>query len=401
MIIPELLAPAGDLEKLRVAVLYGADAVYLGGHRFSLRERARNFSLEELAEGVAFAHARGVKVYVAVNIFARNRDLEDLPPYVEKLSEIGVDAVIVSDPGVLALVKKIAPQMPIHLSTQANTTNWLAARFWQEQGISRIVLARELSYEEIREIRQQVNVDLEVFVHGALCLSYAGRCFLSAYMAARDANRGDCAQPCRWRYALVEEKRPGQYFPVEEDSRGAYILSSRDLCLIQYLPQLVEAGVNSLKIEGRVKSVHYVATVVGVYRQALDAYRRDPAGFKVEGRWLEELGKVTHRGYTTGFFTGEEKNVPVPLKPCSFVGIVRGYDSGKGLVFAEQRSRFARGDELEVLMPGGKTFSFLLEELYDEEMNPLEAAPHPHQRVFFRLSRPVPPWSLLRRLEKV
>jgi putative protease len=406
MDIPELLAPAGDLEKLKAAVVFGADAVYLGGKQFSLRERAGNFTLEELAAGVEFAHARGVKVYVAVNIFARNRDLDDLPTYLKQLERIGVDAVIVSDPGVLTLVRETTPGLPVHLSTQANTTNWKAARFWQEQGVSRIILARELGLEEIREIRRQVTVPLEIFVHGAMCISYSGRCLLSSYMTGRDANRGDCAQACRWRYALVEEKRPGEYFPLEEDSRGTYILSSRDLCLLEYIPQLVEAGINSLKIEGRVKSIHYVATVVSVYRQALDAYRADPGRFRVRKRWLEELGKVSHREYTTGFFAGPPVRAAqgavdsIYLRPYTFTGVVREYDPARGLALVEQRNRFARGEVLEVLLPGGETFSFTVTGLYDENMDPVDAAPHPRQRVFLSLPRPVLPWSLLRRREE-
>jgi putative protease len=404
--IPELLAPAGDLEKLKAAVVFGADAVYLGGKQFSLRERAGNFTLEELAAGVEFAHARGVKVYVTVNIFARNRDLDDLPTYLKQLEQIGVDAVIVSDPGVLTLVRETTPGLPVHLSTQANTTNWKAARFWQEQGVSRIILARELGLEEIREIRRQVTVPLEIFVHGAMCISYSGRCLLSSYMTGRDANRGDCAQACRWRYALVEEKRPGEYFPLEEDSRGTYILSSRDLCLLEYIPQLVEAGINSLKIEGRVKSIHYVATVVSVYRQALDAYRADPGRYRVRNRWLEELGKVSHREYTTGFFAGPPVRAAqgavdsIYLRPYTFTGVVREYDPARGLALVEQRNRFARGEVLEVLLPGGETFSFTVTGLYDENMDPVDAAPHPRQRVFLSLPRPVLPWSLLRRREE-
>ncbi|MGB9826496.1 MAG: peptidase U32 family protein, partial [Desulfofundulus sp.] len=373
---------------------------------FGLRERAGNFTLEEMAEGVKFAHARGVKVYVAVNIFAHNQDLVDLPAYLRQLAEMGVDAVIVSDPGVLVLVREIAPGLPVHLSTQANTTNWMAARFWQEQGVARIVLARELSLEEIREIRRQVQVPLEVFVHGAMCISYSGRCLLSNYMTGRDANRGDCAQACRWRYALVEEKRPGEYFPVEEDARGTYILSSRDLCLLEHIPSLVEAGVDSLKIEGRVKSLHYVATVVSVYRQALDACRVDPARYQVQQRWLEELGKVSHREYTTGFFTGAPVKAAqgavdsIYHRPYTFVGVVRDYNPDRGLALVEQRNRFARGEELEVLLPGGHIFSFTLNALYDEDMNPVEAAPHPRQRVYMPVPRPVQPWALLRRREE-
>jgi putative protease len=275
----ELLAPAGDLEKLKIAILYGADAVYLGGRHFGLRAGAGNFAPDELTAGVDFAHTNGAKVYVTVNIFAHNRDLELLPGYLASLVDAGVDGVIVSDPGVLDLVRTGFPQLPVHLSTQANTTNWAAARFWSRQGVSRIILARELSLAEIKEISSKVEADLEIFVHGAMCMAYSGRCLLSNYLTGRDANRGDCAQSCRWQYTLMEEKRPGECFPVEEDERGTYILSSRDLCLIEHIPELMEAGIKSFKIEGRMKSANYVASVVKAYRAALDAYQHDPHNY--------------------------------------------------------------------------------------------------------------------------
>lgn len=405
MRIPELLAPAGDLEKLQAAVVYGADAVYLGGKQFGLRAGAGNFTPEDMARGVAFAHRRGVKVYVTVNVFARNRDLELLPGYLRELRDLGVDAVIVSDPGVLDLAVRLVPELPVHLSTQASTTNWAAAAFWAAHGAKRIVLARELSGEEIREIRRRVAVPLEVFVHGALCISYSGRCLLSNYLTGRDANRGDCAQACRWRYALVEEKRPGEYLPISEDERGSYILSSRDLCLLEYIPELVEAGVDSLKIEGRMKSLHYVATVVNVYRQALDAYRRDPRHFCVAPAWREELGKVSNRDYTTGFFTGNA--VPgahgavtgIYRRPYTFVGVVREYDRHAGLALVEQRNRFAVGEELEALVPGGEVLSFRVRAIYDADGTPRRAAPHPRQAVYLSAGSVLPPFSILRRRE--
>ncbi|MBF7082158.1 U32 family peptidase [Desulfallas sp. Bu1-1] len=404
MRIPELLAPAGNLEKLKYAVAYGADAVYLGGTDFGLRAAAANFDLELLSRAVEYAHRRGVKVYVTLNIFAHNRDIEALPPYVKELACIGVDAVIVSDLGVLALVRELAPAMKVHVSTQANTTNWRSVRVWESLGASRVVLARELSLEEIRAIKERVDAELEVFVHGAMCISYSGRCLLSNYMTGRDANRGDCAQACRWKYRLVEENRPGEYFPVFEDERGAYILSSRDLCLLEHLPGLIDAGVSALKIEGRVKSIHYVATVTRVYRQALDVYRADPEHFRVLPEWLAEMGKVSNREYTTGFITGVQPGGHTPpvesiyRRDYTFVGAVLGYDRPRGLLKVEQRNRFSRGEELEILTPG-ETYSMKVEQILDEEGRPVEAAPHPGQVIYLPWPQPLPEFSLLRRAE--
>ncbi|HEX3033063.1 MAG TPA: U32 family peptidase, partial [Bacillota bacterium] len=385
MRLPELLAPAGDLEKLKVAVAYGADAVYLGGREFGLRAFAGNFSLEEIKEGVAYAHGKGARVYVTLNIFPHNQDLVGLPEYVKSLEAIGVDAVIVSDPGVFAIVRQTSPQLPIHLSTQANTTNWAAAQFWLDQGVERIILARELSLTEIREIKDRTAGELEVFAHGAMCISYSGRCLLSNYMAGRDSNRGQCAQACRWSYGLVEEKRPGQYFPIEEDDRGTYVFNSQDLCLIEHLPQLLATGVSSLKIEGRMKSVHYVATVIRVYRAALDAYGRDQAGYEFNPEWLEDIAKVSHREYTTGFFLdkAEEKKEnylsSAYVRNCDFIGLFRSYDPVTGIALVEQRNRFSRGEQVEIVGPGGHCFTQTLGELKDAEGQPIEVAPHPQQ----------------------
>lgn len=400
---PELLAPAGDLEKLKVAVLYGADAVYLGGRHFGLRAGAGNFGKEELSEGVRFAHEKGVRVYVTINIFAHNRDLEALPDYLEAIRAVGVDGVIVSDPGIIEMIGRLQPGLPIHLSTQANTTNWAAARFWEERGVSRIVLARELSLAEIKEIRERVGVELEIFIHGAMCISYSGRCLLSNYLTGRDANRGDCAQSCRWRYALVEEKRPGEYLPVEEDGRGTYILGSRDLCLIEHIPELVEAGIGSFKIEGRMKSVNYVAGVVKAYREALNAYLRAPENYRFDPAWLEEIGKVSHRHYTTGFLFGnpgvggQHYEEEVYSRSHAFVGLVRDYDPDKGMALVEQRNRFAVGDEVEILVPQGNNFKQRITAIYDEDGNTVEAAPHPQQMVSVPLDRPVHEYSIIRR----
>lgn len=398
----ELLAPAGDLEKLKIAVLYGADAVYLGGRHYSLRAGSGNFNEAEMTEGVQFAHDRGVRVYAAVNIFAHNKDLGCLPTYLESIRRSGVDAVIVSDPGVVSLVQQLYPDLPIHLSTQANTTNWAAARFWQEQGVSRIILARELALTEIKEIRRQVGVELEMFVHGAMCIAYSGRCLLSSYLAGRGANRGDCAQSCRWKYALVEENRPGEYLPFEEDGRGSYILSSRDLCLIQYLPELIEAGIDSFKIEGRMKSIHNVAGVVKAYREALDAILTGgPNSF--DPAWLVEIGKVSHREYTTGFLfgspgaTGQHYDSKIYRRRYSFTGLVRAYDGRSGLATIEQRNRFAVGDEIEFLPPAGRPFQHRITAIFDEDGQALEAAPHPQQIVKIPVERELVPYSMMRK----
>ncbi len=403
--IPELLAPAGNLEKLKAAILYGADAVYLGGPKFGLRMRADNFSPEELSEAIKYAHSKNCKVYVTVNIFARNRDFIELGDYLRFLGEIGADAIIVADPGVVSLARSLVPNLKIHLSTQANTTNTFSASFWEAQGVSRIVLARELSLQEIKEIKDHTRVELEVFVHGAMCISYSGRCLLSQYMTGRDANQGDCAQPCRWRYALVEEKREGQYFPIFQDNRGTYILSSRDLCLLSFLPALIEAKVKSFKIEGRVKSVHYVATVVKVYREAIDRIIAGNGDFVVEQKWLEELGKVSNRDYTTAFLSGDTTlsghgDVDgIYRRDCTFVGLVRRYHFNKKMLEVEQRNRFSSGEKLEVLVPRGPNQALKPEKMYDENGQLIQEAPHPCQTVFIPYDKPLPEFSMLRRIE--
>ena len=399
----ELLAPAGDLEKLRMAVIYGADAVYLGGKEFGLRAYAGNFSLAEIKEGVEFAHQHQAKVYVTVNIFPHNDDLTGLGDYLCALEDCGVDGVLFADTGVWKIAREINSKLNFHLSTQANTTNWASAQFWEKQGVKRIVLARELSLAEIKEIRRNVQVELEVFVHGAMCISFSGRCLLSNYMAGRDANRGQCTQPCRWNYALVEEKRPGHYYPIEEDERGSYIFNAQDLCLIRHLPELIEAGVNSLKIEGRMKSVHYVATVVQAYRKAIDAYYRDPAAYRFDEQWYEEILKVSHRAYTTGFFSGKPQSGAQNLadsdyiRDYDFVGLVRDYDPASQMATVEQRNNFRVGDEIEITGPQTELFTQRVESMTDEEGQFIEVAPHAQQLVRIKMGKPVRPWDLFRR----
>lgn len=399
----ELLAPAGNLEKLKIAFYYGADAVYLAGKEFGLRAAAGNFSLEEMAEGLKIARELGKKVYVTVNIFAHNYDLPRLPAYLQELQALEVDGLIISDPGVLWLAKQYAPSIPVHLSTQANTTNWASCQFWAEQGVKRIVLSRELSLQEIAEIKDKVSIELEAFVHGAMCISYSGRCMLSSFLAGRSANRGLCTHPCRWKYFLVEEKRPGEYMPVEEDERGTYIFNSKDLCMLEYIPELIKAGITSFKIEGRMKSIHYVATVIKAYRQALDAYYADPEGYRFDNKWLEEVNKVSEREYTTGFYfqkpDSQAYNYGTTKLPraYNFVGLVLDYNAEKNLAMVEQRNRFAVGEVLEVFGPHTDCRTFKVTEMFDAEGQPILNAPHPQQKVFLKVEFPLEPYSLLRR----
>ena len=403
----ELLAPAGDLEKLKIAVVYGADAVYFGGEMFSLRAGAGNMTLEEMKEGVEFAHARGVKCYLTVNIFAHNEDIEPLTDYLLQLRDMhmDLDAFIVSDPGIIDLIQEIIPDAEIHLSTQANMTNYRTANFWYKLGVKRIVLARELTFEEIRQLRQQIpdDMELEAFVHGAMCISYSGRCLLSNFMIERDANRGACAHPCRWKYALVEEQRPGEYYPVEEDERGTYILNSRDLCMIDHIPELAEAGIVSAKIEGRMKSIFYVATLVSSYRRAIDAYYEDPEHYVFREAWMTEMMKASHREFTTGFYfhqpTNKDQNYQTSAytREYSFTGLVLDYDPKTGIATVEQRNKMVLGDEIEVMGPGKDFFTQTLKEMYDEEGTPVQSAPHPQQILRIPMDQPVSPYDMLRK----
>lgn len=403
----ELLAPAGDLEKLKIAVVYGADAVYFGGEMFSLRAGAGNMTLEEMKEGVEFAHARGVKCYLTVNIFAHNEDIQPLTDYLFQLREMhmDLDAFIVSDPGIIDLIREILPDAEIHLSTQANMTNYRTARFWYRQGVKRIVLARELTFEEIRQLRENIpeNLELEAFVHGAMCISYSGRCLLSNFMAERDANRGACAHPCRWKYSLVEEQRPGEYYPVEEDGRGTYIMNSRDLCMIEHIPELARSGICSAKIEGRMKSIFYVATLVSAYRKALDAYYDDPERYVFREEWMTELKKASHREFTTGFYFHQPTNLDqnyqtsAYTREYSFTGLVLDYNEATRMATVEQRNKMVLGDEIEIMGPRRDFFTQVLDEMYDEEGNPVQSAPHPQQILQIRMQQPVHQFDMFRK----
>ena len=400
----ELLAPAGNMDKLKMALLYGADAVYLGGKSFGLRAFSDNFSLEEMEEAVRYAHGLGKKVHVTVNIFPHNADLNGLPEYLTSLRDIHVDAVLIADPGIFSLARQIVPDLPIHISTQANVTNWASAKFWHDAGAKRVVMAREVSLKDVKAIHDKVPVELEGFVHGAMCISYSGRCLLSNYFTEnRDSNRGQCVQCCRFKYNVVEEKRPGQYFPVMEDERGTYIFNSKDLCLLPYLPDLYDAGLCSLKIEGRMKSVHYVATVVKVYRQALDAYERDPEHFRVLPEWVEELEKISHRPYTRGFSVSRPTEADQVYSHSSntqtheFIGLVRSYDAERKLALIEQRNHFKVGQTVEFLQPKGRLVRCAVRRILDEDGQDLDAARHAQQVVAVPVDEPLEAYSMMRR----
>lgn len=400
----ELLAPAGDLERLKVAIMYGADAVYLGGQIFGLRAAAKNFSFEQLTEGVEYAHERGVKVYVTANIIPHDEDFEGFPEYLKKIEKIGVDAVIVSDLGTFALVQETVPNMEIHISTQANNTNYRTVNFWGKLGASRVVTARELSFEEIKEIRKNIPKDLEIeaFVHGAMCMSYSGRCLISNYMTGRDANRGECAQPCRWKYALVEEKRPGEYMPIFEDEKGTYFMNSKDLCMVEYIPEIIESGISSLKIEGRMKTTYYVAMVVKAYRSAIDKYYEDPENWEFDLKWMNELKKASHRDFTTGFYFNKPDHIDHHydntsyVRDYSFIGIVKYYDMDTKIATVEQRNRFFLGDEIEITGPK-EDVTMKVTKMWDEDMNPIEVAPHPQQILKIKMDVPVEENYILRK----
>ncbi|MBM6828395.1 U32 family peptidase [Anaerotignum lactatifermentans] len=403
---PELLAPAGDLEKLKIAILYGADAVYIGGEAYGLRAKAKNFDRETMAEGIRFAHEHGAKVYITANIFAHNADFEGMAEYFREVYELGADAVLISDLGVFSVAKEAAPNLEIHVSTQANNTNYQSARMWYRLGAKRVVVARELSLGEIREIREKIPEDMEIeaFVHGAMCISYSGRCLLSNYLSGRDSNKGACAHPCRWKYHLVEETRPGEYMPVEENERGTYIYNSKDLCMIDHIPDLIEAGVVSLKIEGRMKTPFYVGTVIKAYRRAIDDYFEDPALYEKNlSYYMEEVSKASHRDYTTAFYYGKpDGNQQVYtnnsyIRPFDFIGVVTEDSDEAGYAWIEQRNKFSVGEEIEVMPAKGPSFSMTVSEIWDEEGNPVESAPHPQQKLRVKFTEPVHTFDMMRK----
>ncbi len=404
----ELLIPASSLEVLKIAVIYGADAVYIGGEVFGLRAKAKNFSMEDMAEGIQFAHEHGVKVYVTANILAHNGDLEGVREYFTQLKEIKPDALIISDPGIYTIAKEICPEIERHISTQANNTNYGTYQFWWNQGAKRVVTARELSLNEIAEIRKNIpdEMEIETFVHGAMCISYSGRCLLSNYFTGRDANQGACTHPCRWKYAVVEEKRPGEYLPVYENERGTYIFNSKDLCMIEHIPELIEAGIDSFKIEGRMKTALYVATVARTYRKAIDDYLTSPEKYKENMDWyLEQISNCTYRQFTTGFFFGkpsEESQIydnNTYIKEYTYLGIV-GNCNEEGLYRIEQRNKFSVGEQIEVMKPDGRNILVTVKRIVDEDGNEMESAPHPKQVLYIDLGQELEMYDILRRQEE-
>lgn len=402
----ELLAPAGDLEKLKIAVLYGADAVYLGGTSFGLRAKAKNFDYDQMKEGVEFAHAHNAKVYVTCNIFAHNDDFDELPDYLRKLEEIGVDAILVADPGVFAVARETVPNMDIHISTQANNTNYHTALFWKNLGATRIVMARELSLNEIKGISNNIPEDLEIeaFVHGAMCISYSGRCLLSNYLSGRDANKGACSHPCRWQYYVTEKTRPNEYMPIVEDDRGTYIFNSKDLCMIQHIPELIDAGIMSLKIEGRIKTCFYVGTVIKAYREAIDDYLKDPTIYESKkDYYLLEVAKASYRGFTTGFYYGKPNaqdqiyTTSSYIRTYDFIGMVLDYDIKTGFATIEQRNKFVVGDKVEFLRHNGEVFEMVVEEMYNDKGEKITEAPHPQQIIKLKVAKAVENFDMMRK----
>ncbi|MBR6770231.1 MAG: U32 family peptidase [Lachnospiraceae bacterium] len=401
---PELLIPAGSLEVLKTAVIFGADAVYIGGEVFGLRAKAKNFSLEEMKEGIQFAHQHGVRVHVTANILAHNGDLEGAEEYFKEIAEIKPDALIVADPGMFTLAREICPDIDIHISTQANNTNYATFKFWYEQGAKRVVSARELSLKEIKEIRKKIPEELEIesFIHGAMCMSYSGRCLLSNYFTGRDANQGACTHPCRWKYALVEEKRPGEYMPVYENERGTYIFNSKDLCMIEYIPEMIDAGIDSFKIEGRMKTALYVATVARTYRKAIDDFLESEETYRANMDWYRaEIAKCTYRQFTTGFYFGKTDETTQIYDSNTYVneyiylGTV-GEVTEDSLARIEQRNKFCVGDLIEIMKPDGSNLKTEVLSLTTEEGVRVESAPHPKQVLFVELTQKVEPYDILR-----
>ena len=402
-----MLIPAGSLDVLKTAVIYGADAVYLGGEAFGLRAKAKNFTNEEIKEGIAFAHERGVKVYITANILAHNEDLAGVEAYFEELKEIKPDALIISDPGVFAIAKRVIPDMEIHISTQANNTNYGTYLFWRQLGAKRVVSARELSLREIKEIRERIPEDMEIesFIHGAMCISYSGRCLLSNFLVGRDANQGACTHPCRWKYSIVEETRPGEYMPVFENERGTYIFNSKDLCMIEHIPEMIDAGIDSFKIEGRMKAVLYVATVARTYRKAIDDYQKDPALYQANLDWYrEEIAKCTYREFTTGFYFGKpDSNAQIYenntyVKNYTYLGTVEEVRED-GCCRIEQKNKFSVGEEIEVMKPDGRNIMVTVKSITNEENEAQESAPHPKQILYVDLGTELEVYDILRRKE--
>lgn len=409
MRIPELLVPASSLEVLQVAVIFGADAVYIGGEAFGLRAKAKNFSKADMAEGIRFAHEHGVKVYVTANILAHNQDLEGVREYFEELKKIGPDALIISDPGVYQIAKEVCPEIERNISTQANNTNYGTYQFWYQMGAKRVVTARELSLEEIREIRNRIPDDMEIetFIHGAMCISYSGRCLLSNYLTGRDSNQGACTHPCRWKYSIMEESRPGEYFPVYENERGTFIFNSKDLCMIEHIPDLIDTGIDSFKIEGRMKTALYVATVARTYRKAIDDYLKDPALYQKNMPWYQEqISNCTYRQFTTGFFYGKPTQEAqiydnnTYIKEYTYLGIV-GEANEEGKYCISQRNKFSVGEQIEVMKPNGDNIEVTVKSIQDEEGNQMESAPHPKQILYIDLGIKLDRYDILRRKEPV
>lgn len=403
---PELLIPASSLEVLKVAVIFGADAVYIGGEAFGLRAKAKNFSMDEMKEGIAFAHEHDVKVYVTANILAHNNDLAGVRAYFEELKEIGPDGLIIADPAIFEIAGEVCPEIERHISTQANNTNYGTYNFWHKLGATRVVTARELSLEEIKEIRANIPDDLEIetFIHGAMCISYSGRCLLSNYLVGRDANQGACTHPCRWKYSIVEETRPGEYMPVFENERGTYIFNSKDLCMIEHIPEILDAGVDSLKIEGRMKTALYVATVARTYRKAIDDYQKDPELYRENMPWyLEQISNCTYRQFTTGFFFGKPDETSqiydsnTYVKEYTYLGIIG--EERDGTYRIEQRNKFSVGETIEVMKPNGDNIEVTVKRILTEDGMPQESAPHPKQVLYVDLGIQVDEYDILRRQE--
>ena len=405
---PELLVPASSLEVLKIAVIFGADAVYIGGEAFGLRAKAKNFSHDDMAEGIQFAHAHGVKVYVTVNILAHNQDLEGVREYLYELKELKPDALIIADPGIFTYAREICPEIECHISTQANNTNYETFLFWHRLGAKRVVTARELSLEEIRQIRAHIpdELEIETFVHGAMCISYSGRCLLSNYLVGRDANQGACTHPCRWKYSIVEETRPNEYMPVFENERGTYIFNSKDLCMVEHMEDILESGIDSLKIEGRMKTALYVATVARTYRKAIDDFMESPEKYRRNMEWYrEQISNCTYRQFTTGFFYGKPDHTSqiydsnTYMKEYTYLGFAEEVRED-GLVLITQRNKFVVGETIEVMKPDGENVSVTVKAIYDEEGQSVESAPHPQQKLYVDLGTKIEVYDLLRRQEK-